>query len=63
MDIDFTYEPGEKETFDYPGSPYKVHIESVNVKEVDIYDLLDFEQLHDIKTIILKKIEQSLWIR
>lgn len=58
MDIDFAYEPGEKETFDYAGSSDQVHIESVSVKGVDIFDLLDLEQLNDIETIILEKTDR-----
>ncbi len=58
MDIQFTYEPGEKETFDYVGSSDQVHIESVNVNGIDIYDLLDLEQLNDIETIILEKTDR-----
>jgi|TARA_R100000951_G_scaffold11803_1_gene9673 hypothetical protein len=58
LDIDFSYEAGEKQTFSYFGSSDKVHIEGVNVKGVDIFDLLDLEQLNDIETIILEKTDR-----
>lgn len=58
LDIDFTYERGEKQTFSYFGSSDSVHIEGVSVKGVDIFDLLDLEQLNDIETIILEKTDR-----
>jgi len=58
LDVDFTYEPGEKQTFSYFGSSDSIHIEAVSVKGADIFDLLDLGQLSDIETIILEKTDR-----
>ena len=57
MIVDYYFEKGETQTYDYPGSPDMVEIEKVEVNNVDIYDLLDQEQLNDLETIILNKLQ------
>jgi len=55
--VEYSYEEAEQQTWDYPGSPHSAYIESVTVNNIDIYDLLSEEQLHDIECLILKSYE------
>ncbi len=55
LDVKFSYEKAEASTYDYPGSPDQALIESVKVNDVDIYNLLDAEQLHDIQELICEQ--------
>ncbi len=53
--VEFSYDEAEPATYDYPGSPDQALIESVKVNDVDIYNLLDVEQLHDIQELICQQ--------
>jgi len=57
MEVDYEFYKGESPTWDYPGSPDEVFLESVEVGGYDIYNLLSPDQLHDIENIILDKKE------
>ena len=57
--VEYDYEEAEPQTYDYPGSPDSVVLESVEVNDVDIYDMLTIEQLYDIESIILEKIRDG----
>ncbi len=59
LSIEYSYEEQEPGSYDYPGSPDSAEIESVKVKDVDIYDLLSIEQLYEIEGIILNKIRNN----
>ena len=55
MEVEYEFYKGEKQTWDYAGSPDEVEIESVEVGGYDIYNLLSPDQLHDLENIILEK--------
>lgn len=55
MEVVYEFYKGEPQTWDYPGSPDEVELESVEVGGFDIYNLLSPDQMHDIENIILEK--------
>ncbi len=55
LEVEFSYEAPEAETYDYPGSPDNASLESVELNGVDIFDLLGAEQLFEIEDLICKK--------
>ena len=57
MEVAYEFYKGEIQTWDYPGSPDEVVLESVEVGGFDIYDLLSADQMHDIENIILEKLQ------
>lgn len=57
--IDYVYEEAEPQTYDYPGAPDSVVLQSVEVNDVDIYEMLTVEQMYDIEGIVLEKIRDG----
>ena len=58
LEVEFSYDPPEPETYDYPGSPDNASLESVELNGVDIFDLLGAEQLFEIEDLICKKMRE-----
>lgn len=52
--IEYDYEEGEEQTYDYVGSAAEVYLYSIFVRGVDIYNLFDANQLEQIKEILIK---------
>lgn len=57
MDVFAEVEPGERPTFDSPGyEPYCV-VESVRVGNVEVYPMLDDDQIQRIEQSILRSLD------
>ena len=56
--VEYQYEKGEQQTYDYVGSASEVYLDSIFVRGVDIYNLFDANQLEEIKEILIKNHEQ-----
>ena len=52
--VEYDYEEGEEQTYDYIGSAPEVYLYSIFVRGVDIYNLFDANQLEEIKEILIK---------
>ena len=57
MEVNYEFYKGEEQTWDYAGSADEVEIEIIYLVDVDIYDLLCLQTLHDIEHIILDKLQ------
>ena len=66
LEIEFDYTPPEAMVMYYsdisghPGAPSEAHIESIKVKGVEIYDLLE-DKIEEIEELILEKHEQEYY--
>ena len=57
--VEYDFNEGEEQTYDYIGSASTVDLYSVFVGTQDIYNLLDANQLEEIKDLLIKNhIEQ-----
>ena len=57
--VEYDFNEGEEQTYDYVGSAPDVDLYSVFVGTQDIYNLLDAKQLEEIKDLLIKNhIEQ-----
>lgn len=56
MEVAYEFYKGEPATWDYPGSSDEVVIESVEVNNVDIFNLLSPDQLYDLENIIIENL-------
>ena len=57
--VEYNFYDGEKQTNDYVGSATDVDLFSIFVGNQDIYNLLDVNQLEEIKELLIKQhIEQ-----
>ncbi len=57
--VEYDFNKGEEQTYDYVGSAPDVDLHSVFVGSQDIYNLLDASQLEEIKDLLIKNhIEQ-----
>ena len=58
VEVEFSYQPFEAMTHDYPGCPEAVIIDSVRVKGVDIMSLLSEEVIDSLEMEILEPDEE-----
>ena len=54
LDIEYEYQPEERQTYDYPGYPEYVCIENVYLNDTDIIDLVE-DQLDDIENVLFEQ--------
>ena len=54
----YEYEPGEKRTWDYPGSPEDARLVEAKVGDVDIVDLLSQAAIDGIEEAILEGLQE-----
>lgn len=59
LELEGYYEPGEAQTYDYPGSASEFESHKILVEDTDISELLDYEQIEELEQLAIKYIEDN----
>ena len=56
LEIEFDYQPEEKQTWDYPGCGESFEITSIKINDIDVMELLE-EQIESIEEALVEELK------